>query len=145
MAEIKAEKTIEINAPADKLWKLMQDIPAWPKWFPSLKAAGAVSGQPMAKGSVLYFKLGLVGPAMKMQVTVTESVPNQRVTWAGGMLGVTGVHSFDFQAQGNQTKVISRETLQGPMVGFLKILFGDDDLGKLHQDWITALKAEAEK
>ncbi|OGP58863.1 MAG: hypothetical protein A2V67_19300 [Deltaproteobacteria bacterium RBG_13_61_14] len=145
MAEIKTEKAIEINAPVDKVWKLMLDIPSWPRWFPTLKAAGMISGQPLAQGSVFYFKLGLVGPAMNMKVTITASEPNKRVAWAGGMLGVTGVHSFDFEAQGDKTRVTSREVLQGPMVGLMKLLFNDDDLGKLHQDWNSALKAEAER
>jgi len=145
MAEIKTEKAILVNAPADKLWKLLQDIPSWPRWFPTLKAAGMISGQPLAKGSVFYFKLGLVGPAMNMKVTIMESEPNQRVAWAGGMLGVRGFHSFDLQAQGNKTRVISKEALTGPMVPFMKIMFNDDDLGKLHQDWNQALKDEAEK
>jgi uncharacterized membrane protein len=144
MAEIKTEKAIEINAPVDKVWKLMLDIPSWPRWFPTLKAAGMISGQPLAQGSVFYFKLGLVGPAMNMKVTITASEPNKRVAWAGGMLGVRGWHSFDFQAQGNKTRVISKEALTGPMVPVMKILFNDDDLGRLHQDWIQALKAEAE-
>jgi len=145
MAEIKAEKTIMVNAPADKIWRVMLEVASWPRWFPALKGAGMVSGQPLAKDSVLWFKLALVGPALPMRVRVTESVPAKRVAWMGGMLGVTGVHSFDFEAQGDKTRVTSREVLQGPMVGLMKLLFNDDDLGRLHQDWIQALKAAAEK
>jgi hypothetical protein len=145
MAEIKTEKVIVVKAPVEKIWKLMLDIGSWPRWFPTLKAAGAIAGEPLAQGSVFSFKLALMGPALNMKVTVVESKPNRRVAWAGGMLGVSAVHSFDFTAQGQQTKVVSKEVFQGPMVGFLKIFFNDDDLGKLHQDWIAALKAEAEK
>lgn len=145
MAEIKAEKAIEINAPADQVWKLMLDIAGWSRWFAPIKTAGPISGQPLAKGSVFFFKLALAGPAMKMKVSVVESEPPKRVAWTGGMLGVSAVHSFEFQAQGNKTKVVSKEVFQGPMVGFLKIFFNDAALGKLHQAWITALKAEAEK
>ena len=58
---------------------------------------------------------------------------------------MSAVHGFDFEAQGDSTRVTSKEVFQGPMTGFLKLFFGDDDLGRLHQDWIQALKAEAEK
>ena len=145
MAELKAEKSIVVNAPIEKVWKLMLDIPGWPKWFPALKAAGPVSGAPLAQGSVLSFKLALMGPALTMKVSVIESQPPRRVAWTGGMLGVSAVHSFDFETQGGKTKVISKEAFQGPMVGFLKIFFNDAALGKLHQDWIEALKVAAEK
>jgi len=145
MAEIKAEKSIVVNAPVEKVWKLMLDVASWPQWFPTLKTAGLVSGDSLAKGSVFYFKLALKGPALKMKVAVVESEPRKRVAWTGGMLGVHAVHSFDFEAEGQKTKVVSKEVFQGPMVGALKILFNDADLARLHQDWIQALKAAAEK
>lgn len=146
MAEIKAEKSIIVNAPAENIWRVMLEVAGWPQWFPALKGAGLVSGSALAKDSVLWFKLALVGPALPMRVRVIESVPARRVAWQGGMLGVSGMHSFEFEPQGdNKTRVTSREVLSGPLAGLLKLLFNDDDLGRLHQEWIQALKAKVEK
>lgn len=145
MAELQAKKTIVINASAEAIWKIMADISAWPRWFPTIREAGPLAGAALAPGSTLYFKAAVAGPAMKLKVKVSESRPPKKLAWTGGMLGVSAVHGFDFEPEGQATRVTSWENFTGPMVGVLKLIMTEEKLGRLHQEWIEALKTEAEK
>ncbi len=145
MTELRAEKSIEINAPAEKVWGLMTQISRWAEWIPVIHSAEPVKGEALEPGSRFKFKPELGMLSINLAVTVIESDPPLHVTWKGGGPGVSAVHAFDLDEKEGITRLTSSETFSGLAVPLLRLAFGQKDLDNLHQRWIEGLKQAAEK
>ena len=44
------ESSIDINAPAEKVWALIDKLEEWPQWMPSIKKIEKVSREPLTVG-----------------------------------------------------------------------------------------------
>ena len=145
MPEMKVEKSIEVKAPAERIWSLMVKIESWPDFIPVVRSAKLVSGEPMARGSKMRFtpELGLI--KVPLTVTIVESDPPRRLAWGGGGPGVSAVHSFDLVEKDGKTTIISKESFTGFGVVFLRLAVSQKDLENLHVKWIEGLKQEAER
>lgn len=137
-APLAARSEIVIAAPLEKVWALQTDINRWPEWQPEISSAH-LEGD-LAAGTVFRWK------AMGMGIvsTLQEVQPRQRISWTGKSLGMSAIHCWTFEAQGDSTRVITEESLSGWFPRLLKLLtpaFLDKSLAKsLH-----TLKAQAEK
>ncbi len=136
-APLVARSEIVIAAPVEKVWALESDINRWPEWQPGVSAA-RLEGD-LAAGSVFRWKAG-VGIVSTLQ----EVVPPHRITWTGKSLGMSAVHCWTFEAQGDGTHVTTEESISGWMASLIKRLmpgFLQKDMAKSLQ----TLKAQAEK
>ncbi len=136
-APLQAHQEILIDAPLDKVWGLQTAIAHWPNWQPDISVA-ALDG-PLQTGSVFRWK----AKGLKIVSTLHTVEPPRQIGWTGDSLGMFAIHNWTFAAQGQQTKVISDESLSGWMARLLKLTdahFLDKSLAATLQ----TLKAAAE-
>lgn len=112
MLEYKASTVID--APPEKVWEVLTNLADWPQWDPY---CDKVEGQLiLGKKVKVYTKLN---PGKAFPVKVAEIVPNQRMTWTGGMpFGLfKGERTFVLTPVDGKTEFTMREVFSGPMLG----------------------------
>ena len=109
------ESSIEINAPATKVWALVDRLEEWPKWMPSIKKIERTSKEPLTVDSKLFITAKVSWLTVRLLMTITKFVPERSVVLEGKALG---------------TKLIRFYTLE-PLNGKTKITIGGDVSGAL--------------
>ncbi|MFY0563100.1 SRPBCC family protein [Archangium lansingense] len=137
MKEYKASTTI--HAPPEKIWTILTDGASWPQWDPSCeKLEGRIAPGEKLKA---FTKLS---PGRAFPVKVSEFVPNQKMTWSGGMpLGLfKGVRTFTLTPKGDKVEFTLHEVFSGPM---LALIGGSiPDMSDAFQKFVEGLKRRAE-
>jgi len=105
--QMSISKTMEINAPADKVFNQVNNLKNWEKWSPWYKMeptmALTYSDNPSGANSWYKWKGDKMGEG---QLTITKAIPSQRIETAldfGEMGQSTGY--WDFKSKGNSTEV----------------------------------------
>jgi len=80
LAPIISSSDIVINAPVDRVWALLVDLPAWPAIMPFVRDVRLESGIPVDA----WFSFRLFGFPIRAQVAVVQ--PNRELTWTGRSL-----------------------------------------------------------
>mgnify|MGYP001149042824 CR=1 FL=1 len=109
------ESSIEINAPARKVWALVDRLEEWPQWMPSIKKIERISKEPLTVGSKLFVTAKVSRLTARLLMTITKFVPERSVVLEGKALG---------------TKLIRFYTLE-PLNGGTKVTIGGDVSGAL--------------
>ena len=109
------ESSIEINAPATKVWALVDRLEEWPKWMPSIKKIERTSKEPLTVDSKLFVTAKVSWLTVRLLMTITKFVPERSVVLEGKALG---------------TKLIRFYTLK-PLNGKAKVTIGGDVSGAL--------------
>ena len=109
------ESSIEINAPATKVWALVDRLEEWPKWMPSIKKIERTSKEPLTVDSKLFVTAKVSWLTARLLMTLTKFVPERSVVLEGKALG---------------TKLIRFYTLK-PLNGKAKVTIGGDVSGAL--------------
>ncbi len=141
--DIRAE--IDINAPAERVWKLLTDFASFPDWNPFIRwAIGEI--KPHARLEVYLKSSGARG--MKFKPTVIKVEPNHELRWLGHLCirGLfDGEHIFIIETLGvNRVHFIQRELFNGLLVPiFSRSLEKDTKRG--FEEMNRVLKARAEK
>lgn len=73
------ERTIEIEAPPEVVWRVLIDVEKWPEWTRSMRKIEVMGDAPFGKGSSA--RVAARG-APKAVWTVTEFEENRSFTWA---------------------------------------------------------------
>jgi len=142
---IRLEYSTTAKCRPDHVWQKFKDMEQWAWWNRVIARAKWIAGQPWQKGS--RFEMELIRPkAMKLKPVILEAAPPNTIGWVGKASGFTGEHwfSFELQPDGQTTLVKTWEDVSGPATWF----FGNGmkrALLKMHQDWLEALKVEAER
>jgi hypothetical protein len=133
--------SINIKAPADRVWSIITDAPNYPKWDPGvIRIEGRI-----APGEQLtaYTKLS-PNRAFPAKVTVFE--PGRKMVWSGGMpLGLfKGVRTFTLAPKNDGSLDFTlREEFSGPL---LPLMAGSlPDMTQTFQEFVAGLKAHAER
>ena len=139
MKEFQVSTTID--AAPERVWEVLMDTAAYSEWDPcTIRIEGrAALGEKIKAYSTL-------SPDRAFPVTVTEFVPNQKMTWADGMpLGLfKGVRTFTLSAQGEGTTEFTlHEAFTGPMM----VLIGRTipDMTEAFESFASGLKRRAEE
>ncbi len=134
------EASIRIDAPPARVWSVLVDTGAWPEWDPSCeRIEGTVAPGATVKA---FTKLS---PGRAFPVKVSELVPQERMTWSGGMpFGLfRGVRTFTLSPDGAGTKFALREVFSGPMLAVIgKSL---PDMTEAFQGFVRGLKHRSER
>ncbi len=136
-APLVAKKEGLISAPIDLVWKIQSDINHWPSWQKEISYAKLLGK--LATGTAFEWK------AMGMNISsiLEEVVDNKIIGWSGKSIGMTAVHIWKLEKQGNKTKVTTEESLSGWFPQLIKLFqpnFLDQSLSKA----LSTLKTEAE-
>ncbi len=109
------ESSIDINAPADKVWALIDKLEEWPQWMTSIKKIEKVSKGPLTVGSQLSVTAKVSGLTVTLLMTITEFVPERIVVMQGKTLGTNLTRFYTLEPVNGKTKV----TIGGEVSGAL--------------------------
>jgi carbon monoxide dehydrogenase subunit G len=112
------ESSIDINAPAEKVWALVDKLEEWPQWMPSIKKIERVSKGPLTVGSQLSVTAKVSGITVKLLMTITKFVPERTVVMQGKALGTNLTRFYTLEPVNGKTKV----TIGGDVSGVLNWL-----------------------
>jgi hypothetical protein len=137
--------SIDIEAPAEKVWELLIDITAYPTWNPFITRAEG----PVEVGGRLTLRMQPVsGSAVTLRPTVVEVVQGHRLRWQG-RLAVRGLldadHLFILEPHGaTRSRLVQREHFRGLLVPFVQRSLDRGTLPAFHA-MNAALKDRVEK
>lgn len=100
------ECSIDINAPIEKVWALIDKLEEWPQWMPSIKKIGRVSKEPLTVGSQLSVTAKVSGLTVTLLMTITEFVPERNVVMEGRALGTKLTRFYILEPMNGKTNVI---------------------------------------
>ncbi len=136
---------IEIDAPDQKVWRVLTDFAAYPEWNPFVRR---VEGQVRvaARLHVTIQPSGAKGMSFRPTVLVAE--PNRELRWLGHLWlpGIfDGEHSFSIEPLGEgRVRFVHWERFKGLLVPFLSnMLDGDTQRGFEEMNRALKLCAEA--
>jgi carbon monoxide dehydrogenase subunit G len=109
------QSSIDINAPVEKVWALIDKLNEWPQWMPSIKKIERVSKGPLTVGSQLSVTAKVSGLKVKLFMTVIDFVPERAVVMQGKALGTNLTRFYILEPMNDKTKV----TVGGEVSGFL--------------------------
>lgn len=109
--------SIDIAAPAGRVWQVMSDIDRWHEWTPSITSVKRLGGGAFAVGSRALIRQPRFPPALWK---VTSIEPGRSFTWVSVAPGlrVVGHHHVEPTSAG------SRATLSLELYGIFGGLFG---------------------
>jgi hypothetical protein len=136
-ASVKSSAEITINAPPQKVWQLLSDIPDWPKWQPGIIET-SMPGK-LQPGTLFTWNAG--GMTVHSKLALVE--PYTRLSWTGNVFNAHAIHVWTLEPlPGGRTLVKTDESLNGFLLSFM---YSSDDLAKSHQVWLNSLKRKAEE
>ena len=109
--------TIDIAAPADRVWQVMSDIERWHEWTPSVASIKRLDAGPLAVGSRAVIRQPKFPPAWW---TVTGLEPGKSFTWVSTAPGLHVVARHWVEPAGSG----SRATLSLDLQGLFGSIFG---------------------
>src|SRR6185436_8031764 len=112
------EKSIEINAPQERVWDVLSAIEAWPQRIETVDTVELLTPAPLAKGSRVRLRQPKL-PEGTWEITVWDA-PSQ-FEWMQKQSGVTTVAGHRVEALGEGR---TRLTLTIDMRGLLVPVFG---------------------
>jgi carbon monoxide dehydrogenase subunit G len=107
--------SIDIDAPPEKVWMLIDKLEQWPQWMPSIKKIERVSKGPLALGSQLSVTAKVSGITIRLMMTITEFIPERSVVMKGKALGTRLTRFYNLEPLNAKT----RATVGGEVSGVL--------------------------
>jgi uncharacterized protein YndB with AHSA1/START domain len=136
-ANVTAASEVEIDAPVQRVWELLGDPQAWPSFAPEVHDVHLDA--PVAVDTRFTWVNGR--SRMKSRFAVVD--PGREITWTGVSSGFKAVHRHLLDATSDTTtRVRSEESMAGPL---LPLVYGSAKLQAGLEQWLTALKAAAER
>jgi uncharacterized membrane protein len=115
------ENSVDIEAPASRVWQLTEDVESWPTMTPTITSVKRVDGGPLRIGSQARIKQ----PAQSLALwTVTELEPGRRFTWATRRMGLTMVGSHAVTGGGGACRNTLTLDVEGRGSRVFGLLFG---------------------
>jgi hypothetical protein len=133
--------TTVINASEDTIWRILTDAESYPTWDPGvLRIEGTIA---LGETVTAFTKRD---PKRAFPAKVSEFMPQQKMTWIGGMpLGLfKGVRTFTLTRQANDgIEFTLREEFSGLLLPFIAGSIPNQT--KTFEDFAAGLKVHAEK
>ncbi|TKT70605.1 polyketide cyclase [Afipia massiliensis] len=148
----RVQRSIDINAPAEKIFPLINDYRHWGSWSPYEKLDPAMqrtfSGAPNGKGSVYEWNGNKNVGRGRMEIL--DATPSSKIVIKLDFFSPFEAHNtaeFTMQPKGNATNVTW--AMQGPVPYMMKIMHMfmnmDRMCGDQFQQGLSSMKAVAEK
>lgn len=115
---METERSIEIEAPAAKVWAVMVDVERWPEWTASVSSVQRLESGPLQLGATARIRQPGV-PRMTWRVTRFDE--GRLFSWTAKAPGVTTVGEHSVMPRGADC---STTTLRLRQTGPATVLFG---------------------
>jgi ribosome-associated toxin RatA of RatAB toxin-antitoxin module len=148
MPSIDTIDSLEIHAPADRLFEIVLDYPRMHEWYPRYRVE-VIGGADVVEGARLRHELSPQGAPIKSRFTRTiqriERPKAIEESYDGGDLVGRGRWEFDAQAKDSTRVSFSCQVRSNRLlmhIGFL--IAGERGHNMVYQELLAALKARAE-
>jgi uncharacterized membrane protein len=110
------ENTIEIDAPAQLVWKVFSDVERWPEWTASVTSLAGRDGADLAVGK----RFSIKQPGMpKLVWKVTEIDPGLSWTWVQSAPGTLASARHEVVGQPDGRTLVRQRLVQRGVLGAL--------------------------
>lgn len=134
-ASIRDSQSVIINAPIQKVWEVLIDMPRWPEWNGDIKSVKVDEVKDGAE-----FRWTLNGSTLTS--TIRKVQAPELLSWTGSTKGIKAIQVWRLEDSGdNQTIVSTEESLQG----FLTLFFSHQKLHTTLLKWLERLKQRVEQ
>ncbi len=137
-APVKSHAEIVINAPTEKVWRLLTSINDWPAWQSDVTESNLK--EELKEKAEFKWKAG--GLSFTSQIHTID--PKIKFGWTGKTFGASAIHNWFFKDDGEKTTVYVEESLQGVFPKFFKTYF-QKNLDEGVKKNLKELKNAAEK
>ena len=112
---------IEIQASAERVWRVLNDFASYPEWNPFIRR---IKGQPKEGKRLRVYIEPPGGKGRTLRPRVLKAEPKRELQWLGRLL-ISGLfdgdHIFTIEQIGNErVRFVQREIFSGLLVSFLK-------------------------
>lgn len=113
---VKAEGSVVINAPVEKVYGLLTETKRLPEWMPLLIEVSEIQGEGV--GQTFSWKYKFIGITFHGKSTIVERVENKKSV-VKSTAGVEAVWTWDLSQEGSGTKVdlVVEYTIPVPVLG----------------------------
>jgi hypothetical protein len=144
MAERQLQSTIEIAAPAERVWAILTDFGSYPEWNPFILSIEGAARE----GAALKVRIAPPGGrAMTFKPTVMAAERERLLRWLGrlGLPGLLdGEHSFRLDPAGEgRTRFVQSERFTGLLVRFFGKTLAQTERGFAQMNEALKRRAEA--
>jgi uncharacterized protein YndB with AHSA1/START domain len=109
-APVLAHHEIDIDAPLERVWRLLTDVAAWPQWQTDITEA-RIEGAFAPGTSFDWTSYGF-----SVTSTIYDVEDGSRVLWGGTSGGITGIHEWLFAETPTGVHVETTESFAGEPV-----------------------------
>jgi len=130
---------ITVNAPVARVWALMTNAAAFPRWNSTVKS---IEGT-IAAGQTIKL-VAMVAPERVFTLQIIAFEPEQRIVWSDGNAMFKGVRTYGFAGRPNGTTDF---TMAEVYTGLLLPMIGGSlpDFGPMFEQYLADLKREVER
>ncbi len=115
--KLKFSSSVEIDAPPEKVWALVNEFEEWPQWIPSIKKIEKLSEGALGEGSQIRVTAKSI-ITVRLLMTITEFVPGRHAVLQGKALGTRMTRYYAFEPVNGGTRL----TAGGEVSGLLAFL-----------------------
>jgi hypothetical protein len=133
---------IDIDTPADAVWRVLVDFPAYPEWNPFIRR---IVAEPKVGARLEVTAQPQGGKPMTFHPTVRVAEPAHELRWLGRVLvpGIfDGEHAFIIEPRNGGCRLRHEETFRGLLVPLFGAML--DDTAKSFAELNAALKRRVE-
>jgi len=139
------EETITAAAPAEALWKHLENPWTWPQWWPACREARTGDRKALREGGRLHLVLRPSWLTLTFDPVIEVLRPGRALIWTGTGGGVRGRHAFYLEARANGTLVRQREDFSGPGLALFLLLGQAPATRRMFRDSLKGLRRCAER
>ena len=132
-APVKARSEITINAPIEKVWEILMNLPDWPRFDPSFSDVTLESD--VSVGAKASFKL----KGFPIQGVFAVVNVNRELTWVGKSLWTRAIDRHVIErAPDGSSRLFLEESLAGL---FAPLIISSRRLSEQHENWLGGIKS----
>jgi len=130
---------VTVHAPPARIWAILTDAKRFPQWNSTVTS---IEGE-IREGARL--RIHVPGTDRSFTPTVSNVVPNERMTWSGGFTPLfKGVRTFELRARADgSTDFALTERFSGLLIPFVRRTL--PDFGVVFSRFVADLRREAQR
>ena len=126
--------------PADVVWACLIRAANWPAWYRNASRVRFLSGGGPDLALAASFRCTTFG--VRIESTVQEFVPGERIAWDGRAVGIDVYHAWLIEKTTSGCRVLTEETQHGWLARLSHRLM-PARMGRMHQVWLESLRDRA--
>lgn len=139
------QHTVTIPRAPERVWPVIEDLTAWPKWCRVTPAARWLTEGQWRRGARAAITFRLRNKRMTVHAEVVAVEPPCRLAWVAHGFGLTRRHQLTLERDEHTTRVTATETFSGPLLLLRRLTLSPAWARGVLVGWLDALGAEAQR